>query len=74
MDIQAYTQRGRTDVQAAQNEALTRNHQQITSLHIMSALLQEKGGLPRNLLQMAGGSVEVLNTAVEKELSKFKKR
>lgn len=71
MDIQAYTQRGRAVVQAAQSEALTRDHQQITPLHIMSALLQEKGGLPKNLLQMAGGSVEALETAVEKELSKL---
>lgn len=71
MDIQAYTQRGRAVVQAAQTEALTRDHQQITPLHIMFALLQEKGGLPKNLLQMAGGSVEALETAVEKELSKL---
>jgi ATP-dependent Clp protease ATP-binding subunit ClpB len=71
MDIQAYTQRGRAVVQAAQSEALTRDHQQITSLHIMSALLQEKGGLPRNLLQMAGGSVDALSDAVEKALNKL---
>lgn len=71
MDIQAYTQRGRAVVQSAQTEAISRDHQQLTPLHIMSALLQEKGGLPRNLLQMAGGSVEALDKTVEKALSKI---
>ncbi len=71
MDIQAYTQRGRAVVQSAQTEAISRDHQQLTPLHIMSALLQEKGGLARNLLQMAGGSVEALDKTVEKALSKI---
>ena len=39
MDIQAYTQRGRGIIQSAQTEAVTRDHQQLTPLHIMSCLL-----------------------------------
>jgi len=42
MDIQAYTQRARSVIQAAQSEALTRDHQHITPAHIMSALKSAK--------------------------------
>ncbi|MEM7730181.1 MAG: Clp protease N-terminal domain-containing protein, partial [Pseudomonadota bacterium] len=73
MDIQAYTQRARAVIQSAQTEAVTRDNQQITSSHIMMALLMEDGGLPRNLIQMAGGSVDALQTAVERELSRLPK-
>jgi len=71
MDIQAYTQRGRSVIQSAQTEAVSRDHQQLTSLHLFHALLQEKGGLPRNLLQMAGASLRALDEAVDKGLSKL---
>ena len=71
MDIQSYTQRGRGVVQAAQTEAVTRDHQQLTPLHIMTALLAEDGGLPKSLLQMAGANVDALTNAVEAGLSKL---
>ena len=71
MDIQAYTQRARDVIKAAQSEALTRDHQQITSAHIMAALMQEKGGLPKSLLQMTGGDIVALNEGVEAALSKI---
>jgi len=44
MDIQAYTQRARSVIQAAQSEALTRDHQHITPAHIMSAFCQFRKG------------------------------
>jgi len=71
MDIQAYTQRARSVIQAAQSEALTRDHQHITPAHIMSALLDEKGGLPTSLLQMAGGDISALKKSVESALDKL---
>jgi len=71
MDIQAYTQRARSVIQAAQSEALTRDHQHITPAHIMSALLDEKGGLPASLLQMAGGDISTLKKSVESALDKL---
>ena len=73
MDIQAYTQRARTVIQSAQTEAVTRDNQQIMPSHIMLALLMEDGGLPRNLVQMAGGSAEALLTHVEQELDRLPK-
>jgi ATP-dependent Clp protease ATP-binding subunit ClpB len=65
MDIQAYTQRARSAIQGAQTEAVTRDHQQLVPAHILYGLLQDKGGLPRNLIQMSGGAVETLEVAVE---------
>ena len=73
MDIQAYTQRGRTVIQSAQTEAVTRDHQQLTPLHIMYALLDEKGGLPGKLVQMAGTDPQALSSAVEQGLDKLPK-
>ncbi|GGX66785.1 chaperone protein ClpB [Litorimonas cladophorae] len=71
MDIQAYTQRSRSVIQSAQTEAVTRDHQQLTPAHIMSALIHEDGGLPRNLLQMAGASPDAVDTAVAHALNKL---
>ncbi|CAM3640279.1 ATP-dependent chaperone ClpB [Litorimonas haliclonae] len=71
MDIQAYTQRGRSVIQSAQTEAITRDHQQLVPLHIMSALLHEEGGLPRNLIQMSGAQVSALDNAVSTGLGKL---
>ena len=71
MDIQAYTQRARTVIQAAQTEALTRDHQQIAAAHIMSALLSENGDLPASLLQMAGANISALQRETELVLTKL---
>lgn len=73
MDIQAYTQRARSVIQAAQTEAVTRDHQQLTPAHILRGLLQEDGRLPRNLLQMAGTSPDAVNGAITQTLNKLPK-
>ena len=73
MDIQAYTQRARSVIQAAQTEAVTRDHQQLTPAHVLRALLHEDGGLPRNLIQMAGTSPDAVDKAVNQILNKLPK-
>ena len=73
MDIQSYTQRARAVIQAAQTDAITRDHQQLTPAHLLQALLQEKGGLPRNLFQMAGVSLDLADAAAAKTLAKLPK-
>ncbi|MEP4052795.1 MAG: ATP-dependent chaperone ClpB [Litorimonas sp.] len=73
MDIQAYTQRARSVIQAAQTEAVTRDHQQLVPAHILRSLLHEDGGLPRNLIQMAGTSPDAVDTAVNQTLNKLPK-
>jgi len=73
MDINAYTQRARAVIQTAQSEAVTRDHQQLVPLHIMLALLEEQGGLPAKLLQMAAAQLDALSAAVKNGLSKLPK-
>ena len=69
MDIQSYTQRARAAIQAAQTEAVTRDHQQLMPAHILHGLLHEEGGLPRNLIQMAGASPDEITKEVETVLA-----
>ena len=73
MDIQSYTQRARNAINTAQTEAITRDHQQLVSAHILCGLLQENGGLPRNLIQMSGASPDSLDTAIKAFLDKLPK-
>ena len=73
MDIQSYTQRARAVIQTAQTEAVTRDHQQLVPAHILYGLLNEDGGLPKNLLQMAGASPDKIIEAVEKALAALPK-
>ena len=68
MDIKAYTERGRAVIQAAQNAALTRDHQQLTPLHILRALLSEDEALPANMLSMANADMDALDSALETQL------
>ena len=71
MDIQAYTQRGRSAVQAAQSEAVTRDHQQLTPLHIMAGLISDEGKLPTKIMALAGANPETLEAGLEKGLGKL---
>ena len=73
MDIQSYTQRAREAIQTAQTEAVTRDHQQLVPAHILYGLLNEDGGLPRNLIQMAGASPDKIAGAVEAALKALPK-
>ena len=70
MEIQAYTQRARSVIQSAQTEAVTRDHQQLVPAHILKGLLQESGGLPRNLIQMSGAAPDAIEAAVKDVLNK----
>ena len=69
-DIQTYTQRARSVIQSAQTEAVTRDHQQLVPAHILKGLLQESGGLPRNLIQMSGAAPDAIEAAVKDVLNK----
>ena len=71
MDIQSYTQRARSVIKTAQTEAVTRDHQQLTSLHIMAGLAAEDGGLPAKLMQMAGANTASLESLLETALGKL---
>ena len=71
MDIQIYTQRARSVIKSAQSEAVMRDHQQLTPLHIMAGLAAEDGGLPVKLMQMAGIDPASLESGLETALGKL---
>lgn len=73
MDIQAYTQRARQVIQLAQSEALTRDHQVMTPLHLFLGLLQEDGKLPLNIFKSIGAKTDGLTKAMETALGKLPK-
>ncbi|MGJ3232081.1 MAG: ATP-dependent chaperone ClpB [Oceanicaulis sp.] len=55
MNIEKFTDRARTVLQAAQGLALKKKHQHFTPEHLLKALLDDESGLAGNLIQAAGG-------------------
>ena len=73
MDFEKYTERSKGFIQSAQTLALRRNHQQLTPLHLLSVLLEDKEGLAANLIRAAGGDPERAQNGCEAELDKLPK-
>ena len=71
MKIEKYTTRARSVIQDAQNIALMRSHQQLTPVHLLSALMDEDQGLCKNLVRVSGGDVGALSTGIETTLAKI---
>jgi ATP-dependent Clp protease ATP-binding subunit ClpB len=73
MQIEKYTDRLKTLVQAAQGLALRNGHQQITPLHVLRALLDDEERLAANLIDATGSSAQVVAQDVDRELAKLPK-
>ena len=71
MNFNTYTQKSIEAVQLSQSIARTRRNPQIEQLHLLSALLNQEGGLTPQLLKKMGIVVESLNAAVDQELSRL---
>ena len=71
MNPQKYTQKSLAAIQAAQELTISNDHQQIEQVHVLSALLNQDGGLVPQLLKRMGITVESLNAAVKQELDKL---
>ena len=71
MNFNTYTQKSIEAVQLSQSIARTRRNPQIEQLHLLSALLNQEGGLTPQLLKKMGIVVESLNAAVDQELGKL---
>ena len=71
MNFNTYTQKSIEAVQLCQSIARTRRNPQIEQLHLLSALLNQEGGLTPQLLKKMGVVVESLNAAVDQELSRL---
>ena len=68
MEFDKYTERSRGFVQAAQGVALRANHQQLTPVHLLKALIEDSEGLAAHLIGMAGGDAAVAARAVDAAL------
>jgi ATP-dependent Clp protease ATP-binding subunit ClpB len=70
MDQEKFTERSRGLIQAALGLALRRGHQQLTSEHLLKALLEDEEGLAANLITAAGGVAERASALVDAALEK----
>ncbi len=73
MDFEKYTERSRGFIQSSQTLAQRSSHQQITPLHLLKVLLDDKEGLAANLLRAAGGDPARALRDVEASLAKLPK-
>ena len=71
MDFDRYTDRARGFIQAAQNLARARDHQQLTPLHLLQVLLAYGEGLAAGLMRAAGADPGKALAATEGALRRF---
>ena len=70
MDQEKFTERSRGLIKAALGLALRRGHQQLTSEHLLKALLEDEEGLAANLITAAGGVAERASALADAALEK----
>ncbi len=71
MNLEKFTDRAKGFLQAAQTVAIRMNHQRITPLHLLKALLEDEEGMASGLIQRAGGDASAAVTQVDAGLSKI---
>ena len=70
MNLDKFTDRAKGFLQAAQTIAIRMNHQRISPLHLLKALLEDEEGMAAGLLQRAGGQPALAISAVDAGLAK----
>ncbi|MDP6572686.1 MAG: ATP-dependent chaperone ClpB [Rhodospirillales bacterium] len=73
MDAEKYTERARGFIQSAQTLASRSGHQQLTPIHLLKVLLDDKEGLAAGLVEGAGGSARKVRAGIEAALGKLPK-
>jgi ATP-dependent Clp protease ATP-binding subunit ClpB len=71
MNLEKFTDRAKGFLQSAQTVAIRLNHQRITPLHILKALLEDSEGMAAGLIQRAGGEASLAAGAVDAGLAKI---
>ncbi len=71
MNFEKYTERSKGFVQSAQTLAMRTGQQQLTPLHLLSVLIDDKEGLAANLIRAAGGDPIRAKKGCEAELAKL---
>ncbi|MCC5956032.1 MAG: ATP-dependent chaperone ClpB [Natronohydrobacter sp.] len=73
MTLEKFTERARGFMHAAQTIALREDHQRVTPVHVLKALLDDDQGMAANLIRNAGGAPERVAQATEIALAKIPK-
>src|SRR5579863_8698054 len=73
MDINRFTEKLQEAIRSAQSKATRYGNQQIDVEHLLSALLEQEGGLAPSILAKAGIQVEPLARRLEAEIEKLPK-
>jgi len=73
MDINRFTEKLQEAIRSAQSTAIRYGHQQIDVEHLLTALLEQEGGLAASILNRAGLNGEVLQRRLQSELERLPK-
>ena len=71
MNLEKFTDRAKGFLQAAQTVAIRMNHQRISPLHILKALLEDGEGMAAQLIQRAGGNAGIAVNDVDMALGRI---
>ncbi|MEM6858133.1 MAG: ATP-dependent chaperone ClpB [Pseudomonadota bacterium] len=71
MNLEKFTDRAKGFLQSALTVAIRMNHQRISPLHILKALLEDDEGMAAGLIQRAGGEAALAVSAVDAALGKI---
>ncbi|MEQ5787345.1 ATP-dependent chaperone ClpB [Erythrobacter sp. NFXS35] len=70
MNLEKFTDRAKGFLQSSQTVAIRMNHQRITPLHLLKALLEDSEGMAAGLIQRAGGTPALAVASVDAGLAK----
>ncbi|RCL03650.1 MAG: ATP-dependent Clp protease ATP-binding subunit ClpB [Candidatus Tokpelaia sp. JSC161] len=73
MNVDKYTERVRGFIHVGQNYALSCDHQQFTSEHLLKVLIDDSEGFIASLIERAGGDIREIKTALQIVLDSFPK-
>src|SRR3954452_10933509 len=73
MDFNRFTEKLQEAVRAAQTIAVRHSHQQIDIEHLLTALLEQEGGLAASILTRAGVNVDTLKRRIASDLDRMPK-
>ena len=69
MQMDKLTTLVRNAVVAAQNDALAQNHQKLTAMHLLKALLADDNATLRSLVGRAGGDIAAVTAGLDKSIA-----
>ena len=71
MDFEKFTEKAKAIISAAHQMSLANEHQELTSLHILSSLLEDEDKLAARILESCAANVVLIKSDLEKELNKL---